>query len=447
MDIKDGPAAARSERSPAPRPGELVARRSCNLVQRIETIPILLKGLVRLSGMRFAVLAHVSDDTWVACAVEDQAGFGMAAGDTLDVDETICKEVRDGLESIVIADTAADPRFCDHPVPKRFRFRSYISVPVRLPDGSYYGNLCALDAEPMKVDPGPLRATVELLAELVARRVAGEVARDIDRAAMHRAYDDTRRLHELDRETVARLQAASDSDRERMETAELQSGQRDEFIAVLGHDLRNPLAAIVTYAELLKRDTSDVFRSGIVNRISLSAKRMGDMIGNVMDFTRTRVAGELPIDRKPVADLARLLTHTAEELRDAHPLRPVSIVVDPIPPVLCDPVRLQQLASNLLGNAITHGDVSAPVSFSVQWSARGLVLSVANGGAPIPEQARARLFEPFQRGDQASGGQGLGLGLGLHISAQVARAHAGTLEVESGPDETRFTARLPLQAV
>ncbi|MET0292432.1 MAG: GAF domain-containing sensor histidine kinase [Steroidobacteraceae bacterium] len=428
-----------------PKTSDLAAHRACGLVSRIETIPILLRGLVRISRMRFAVVAHVTEDLWVACAVEDQAEFGVKAGDLLDVDDTLCKEVRQTREPIVIANVALDPAFCDHAVPKLFQFQSYISVPIRLPDGTYYGNLCALDREPMTVEPQALTATVELLADLIAQRVSGEIEREIDRAAVMRAHDDTRKLHALDRETVAQLQLATAADKERLEAAALQSGLRDEFIAVLGHDLRNPLAAIVTYAELLKRDNVEELRSGIANRISLSAKRMGDMIGNVMDFTRIRVGGLLPLDLDVVHDLAEVLAHTAKEVQDAHPGRQITIHIDPVPAVRADSVRLQQLASNLLGNAITHGDPSKPVTFEVHWSTAGLDLSVANGGPPIPADRQARLFEPFQQGERVLHGQGLGLG--LHISSQVANAHGGALTVESDEQVTRFTARLPLQAV
>ncbi len=449
-------------------PTDIAVNRACSLIGRIETIPILLRGLVKVSGLRFAAVAHVTDDHWVACAVCDQAGFGLKEGDHLDVDTTLCKEVRKSREAIVIRDSLEDPLYRSHPTPKLYRFRGYISVPIRLPDGTYYGNLCALDPEPLAIEPSTLTHVTELLADLIARRIAGEIEREIDLAATLRAHDDTRRMRALDQEAVDRLQDAVElaattlqdertsrkSEREdfaeeragdlaRVLAAEEQSSLRDEFIAVLGHDLRNPLAAIVTYSELLKHDDSGLMRTSLANRISISAKRMGDMIANVMSFTRIRIGGSLPIELNWVANLSQALAHTAEEVRDAHPSREVAIHVDPMPPVRADAVRVQQLASNLLGNAITHGEPTRPIHFLARWMDGELTLSVENGGTPIPAERQARLFQPFQKGERQQHGEGLGLG--LHIGSQVAHAHGGTLTVASNERATRFTARLPLK--
>ncbi len=452
------------------RTADLSARAACQLIERIETVPVLLKGAVDVTQMRFVAIAYVTDALWIACAVHDEAGFGLRAGDPLDVETTLCREVRATRQSVIITDVTRDPRYCDHPTPKRYAFRSYISVPIELPDGTYYGNLCALDPDPVRIDAAGVTATFELLAKLIGYRIAGEIDRDIDKAAARRMLDDTRRLRGFDQDRIVSLETATalaaseladersareevhtglsdehDAVSERLRVAESQASLREEFIAVLGHDLRNPLAAITTYAELLRQRNTDPVQVGIVNRIALSARRMSDIIANVMDFTRIRMSGSLPVDLKPTSDLSMKLRQTAEEIQDAHPLREFAIRVGEIPRVLADPVRLQQLCSNLLANAVTHGDSTRQVIFDASWSAAGVRIMVENGGAAISPAALASIFQPFRQGAGASPREGLGLG--LHICAQVAKAHGGRLEVESNEERTRFIATMPLRSV
>ena len=144
------------------------------------------------------------------------------------------------------------------------------------------------------------------------------------------------------------------------------------------------------------------------------------------------------------AELPRKLTHAEAviaELRASYPDRKVEAKFALHQPVDCDSGRIAQLFSNLLGNALTHGSPASPVRVQAVSRDGAFELSVANSGDPIPPEAIERLFQPFYR---VAVQRSLGLGLGLYIASEIARAHGGTLGVDSSPGETRFTFRMPI---
>jgi signal transduction histidine kinase len=233
-------------------------------------------------------------------------------------------------------------------------------------------------------------------------------------------------------ERLARSEAALLDERE---AAEL----RDQFIAVLGHDLRNPLAAIDAGMKLLAKTPLDDKAAGILALVQSSVVRMAGLITNVLDFARGRLGGGLVLDRNSREPLGPVLAQIVAELRAAWPHRTIDVSIDIEEPVHCDRARIAQLLSNPLANALTHGAPDKPITVHARTHEGRFELSVANAGKPIPAAVRERLFQPFFRGSSQTSNQGLGLG--LFISAEIARAHGGTLEVSSSDEETRFTLR------
>jgi sigma-B regulation protein RsbU (phosphoserine phosphatase) len=225
------------------------------------------------------------------------------------------------------------------------------------------------------------------------------------------------------------------------EVAEL----REQFIAVLGHDLRNPLASIDAAARLIGKTPIDDRARSLLTSMKQSVTRMAGLIDDVLDLARGRLGGGLIMDRSPDDGLHEALAQVIDELRLAHPERVIEAQLDVSRAVLADRRRLGQLLSNLIANALVHGDGAAPVRVHAWTGANGFELSVANAGHPIPEAARPRLFQPFVRAGAHVHGEGLGLG--LYIAAEIARGHGGTLDVVSDLRETRFTLRLPPSVV
>ena len=267
--------------------------------------------------------------------------------------------------------------------------------------------------------------------ELRAQRAAAEEAQ----AALQ---DLNARLEErVDEAVVARLRS------EKGLVAERELGElREQFIAVLGHDLRNPLASIDGAARLLSREVQSEKSKHVLTLMQGSVVRMAGLIDNVLDFARGRLGGGITLERNAREPLEIVLLQVVAELQVGMPDGRIETAIDIDRPIDCDRSRMGQLVSNLLGNALTHGSSEIPVRLDARIVDDALELSVTNGGTPIPEAAMTRLFQPFFRGEVRNSLQGLGLG--LHIASEIAKAHGGTLSAVSSAKETRFMFRMPL---
>jgi len=228
---------------------------------------------------------------------------------------------------------------------------------------------------------------------------------------------------------------------ERLLAEQSASELREQFIAVLGHDLRNPLAAVSSGVRLLQRNPSKERADQIATMMNASVLRMTGLIENVLDFARGRLGGGISLQRAPM-DLASAIAQVVDELRSAHPEFTIEDRYALPSLVDCDAPRMSQLVSNLVGNACTHGDRGTPVTVTALVDGAVLEISVANGGKPIPAGQMETLFKPFSR--EPGSAPVKGLGLGLFIASQIAKSHGGTLAAASSVRETRFTFRMPL---
>ena len=211
---------------------------------------------------------------------------------------------------------------------------------------------------------------------------------------------------------------------------------REQLIAVLGHDLRNPLSAISLAVEMLESISPGENISDLVATLKRSSYRMGELVKNIMDFARTRLGEGIILSRQDVK-LQPVMHQVITELKLIYPKREIIWSFDVTEPVYCDPHRIAQLLSNLLANALAHGAANKPVYLFAFHKNGILELSVINSGEPIPLNLRESLFTPFTR----EGGRPSvnGLGLGLYISKEIAVAHNATLNFTSDEKETCFT--------
>jgi signal transduction histidine kinase len=220
---------------------------------------------------------------------------------------------------------------------------------------------------------------------------------------------------------------------------------REQFVAVLGHDLRNPLAAISSGVNLLVRTPLDEKAKGIVELVRGSAARMAGLIDNVMDLAHGRLGGGLPLERRSATQLEPLIRHVVAELQTSAPDRVIDIHIDVTDPVDCDQARVGQLVSNLVGNAIDHGAPDQPIQVTAATQDGWFEFSVTNAGEEIPPASLDHIFDPYARGSHRASRQGLGLG--LYIANEIAKAHGGALNVTSTTDQTRFTFRMPSKII
>lgn len=379
-------------------------------IAKSDAVPSILKIVCEATGLRFAAVARVTESRWTACAVRDGVGLGIAPGGDLDLNTTLCKEVCAGAEPIVIENAREDPLYRDHHTPRLYGLESYISYPIRRSTGKLFGTLCALDNVPAVLRHPQTDALFTLLARLIGLQ--------IDAADRFR---ESERLRVLEKE---------------------QSTLREQFIAVLGHDLRNPLFAMTAGTEVLLRSALPDPALGTVKRMQASGLRMTALIDNLTDFARGRMGGGIAIVKRPEQGLEVALRHVAAELMAVQPERRVDLRIRIGEPVRCDVARMGQLLSNLLGNALIHGDAHGPVEVVAAIDGDSFVVAVSNRGPDIPPERQSRLFEPYYR--DVDGRAHQGLGLGLYIASEIARAHGGEIGVESKDLLTTFTFRMPL---
>jgi signal transduction histidine kinase len=339
-----------------------------------------------------------------------KARTGFDACETT-LDRSVCAHVVKKGELIVIPDLTADSRTRDNPLvtgPPYIRF--YAGAPLMTPEHEVLGALCVIDDEPRPV--GLTEGQQDAINVL-----AGQVMVQLE----------LRRISEArQRDLLAALGATE---------------LREQFIAVLGHDLRNPLTAISTGVQMLQTGPSAATSERVVAMMQRSVMRMSGLIDNVLDFASGSLGGAFPIDRQ-LAQLRPVLEHVIAELQTSWGGRTIEASFALAQPIECDPARIAQLFSNLLGNALVHGLPDSAVTVRAAIRDGAFKLEIANASPRIPPETLERLFQPFVRGAAAPAGRGLGLG--LYIASQIAAAHRGELTARWSDGWTRFVFVMPL---
>jgi signal transduction histidine kinase/CHASE3 domain sensor protein len=301
--------------------------------------------------------------------------------------------------------------------------RSFMGVPLAI-GGRVLGAITFVMAESHRTY-GP--------ADLdFARSLADRAAIAVENARLFREVESAR----------ASISAQLLVEERRRREAEDQTRFAETFVGMLGHDLRNPLNAIIMTTRLLRRIAKAPNEMTAVERVASSAHRMSNMVGQLLDLTRSRLAGGIPIDKAPI-DLCAIASEVVDELRRAYPGRVVEWTGGTGVHARADRDRLAQVFSNLIGNALEHGARDRPVTLDIRTTGNGVTVAVHNHGAPISSDQLSDLFEPF-RGKVVRSERSKGLGLGLYISEQIIRAHGGRIEVASTPERgTTFSVVLP----
>jgi signal transduction histidine kinase len=264
------------------------------------------------------------------------------------------------------------------------------------------------------------RSTLELSEEdrLLLQLLAERAGREIERAALVQALTEA--------ETLARRTA----------------GFRDQVLGIVGHDLRNPLGAIVMSASLLQsRGGLAGWQQKTVGRVRSSAARMERIISDLLSYTRTRLGSGIPIEKRP-ADLGELARKVVDELVAYHPDSSIEVEAEGDLGGEWDPSRIEQAISNLVANAVDHGEPDGPVHVVLRGEAEAVRVEVANRGE-IPKHVVEHAFQPFSRAPDSGGRKSTGLGLGLFIAREIVRGHGGDIRLRSGGGETAIAFELP----
>lgn len=386
-------------------------RRDVESVARLTSIPTILAAMREVTGLRFGVIARVTKSEWVACAVYDELEFGLHAGDPLAIETTFCSEVHATNKPVVMNDALASEKYCMSPVPKMFGFRSYISVPIFLSDGTNYGTVCALDRDPADVENARVISALSLFGQLIGQQLE----------AAERAHE---------------LQRAHESLKRRNE-------QLATFASVASHDLRSPLRGIGNLAMWLEEELSDTKSAqstrDLVKQMSTSVRRMSSLVDGVLEYAS---AGE---------DAVRLTDVKLKELVDGiselyAPLN-ARIVGEGLERVVrVKKVPLQHVITNLVDNGIKHAQrADAQITISFDVIDHELRCSVADNGPGIAAEHHERVWKLFQSLEASSNNERV-TGVGLAIVKKLVENEGGRVWIESEAGEgSRFCFTWPLR--
>ncbi|WP_407468893.1 GAF domain-containing protein [Xanthomonas campestris pv. raphani] len=385
-------------------------------VGRLSSVPDVLTILTRLTGMRFAAVARVTDARWVTCQVQDTLAFGLQPGDELPLATTFCDGVRLRNQAVSFGHASQHPVYRDHPSPKLYGFESYVSVPIRLDDGSVFGTLCALDPEPRVMD-APLVEKIELLAQLLGAQIQAELRAEQSALESRQARSELGRVG-----ASARL--------------------REEFIGILGHDLRNPLQSMHAVVDMLAIDQLSQRQGGAIRSLQRSLRRMEELIDFASDFARGIERDWLQLDYGNGSDLLDALSQVVDETRAAYPNQVLSAHVAIDEPVHGDAIRLAQMFGSLMINAVVQGQQSSLIKAIAVTEQGRLRIEVCNLDGIEPR----RLDVLHASTHVHTAGRALPeVDLGLHMAAQITQAHQGELRITSGKDGTCFHVELACQ--
>ena len=217
---------------------------------------------------------------------------------------------------------------------------------------------------------------------------------------------------------------------------------KERFLAILGHDLRTPLGAILMSSQMLI-ETARVTEpeQQLLKGIERSSRRMNQMVSDLLDFALTRFGDSIPVVREQV-DLGKLLRDVAAEVTANYPRSSLHVETNGELHGAWDADRLAQAMTNLIGNAVEHGRKGSPIGIAARSEDREVVIAIHNEGAPIPRDEVSQMFEPMRRG-AGNGRDRRHLGLGLYIVDKIVRAHGGSVDVDSSGTGTTFTVRMP----
>lgn len=372
-------------------------RRDVEAVARLSSVPTILAAMREVTGLRFGVIARVTGTEWAACAVYDELGFGLRPGEPLELATTFCNIVCSTNEIVVMNDATTSERYRDHPTPKAYGFKSYVSVPITFADGRNFGTVCALDRDAANVDDPKVLNALTLFGQLIARQLEGAERE----RALERAHDALKHRND----------------------------QLATFASVASHDLRSPLRGIGNLATWLEDELGDGASPNAreyLSRLKTSVRRMSGLVDGVLHYAS---AGEDETGADEV-NVAHVIDEVSE-LFSSLDARITSEGADLV--VHTRRVPLQHVISNLIDNAVKHAGRGDP-AIHVTVSATGgtLHVCVADDGPGIAAEHQERIWRLFQSLDAAPSDERVS-GIGLAIVKKLVENEGGEVRVESAP--------------
>lgn len=379
-------------------------------ISRIAFVPKLLEVVTRVTGLRFAAVARVTDTQWITCAVRDEIAFGLVPGSELPLETTICNEIRDHRRPVVFEHASRHPLYASHHTPLRYGLESYISVPLHAVNGEFFGTLCAIDPQPSSVESSGMVDMLELFAQLIGAQL----------------------------ESVDRLKLSETALRSALDVA----GARERFIGDVSGELRDPLQTIVMDAHALRASPGlGADAMALARSIEHSAWRMADVIEELASFNHDQIGAGAELAavgaEAVTAEITRVLTRLAAQ----NPGRAIATQCRIEGQVECAPKPLGQLLANLVTNVLRHSDAESTVSVDIASRGVHLRMDVRATGLSLPENVLDSVSGSLVR----PAGVGRQDAWNFFTAGEIARAHGGELSAERHAAGGALSFTMPLR--
>ncbi|NTS40690.1 GAF domain-containing protein [Flavisolibacter sp. BT320] len=430
-------------------------------VQQISGIPSLLDIIVQTTGMGFVAVARVTEEAWVACSVRDDIGFGLKPGGELAIETTICNEIRDDKQPVIINDVPADPLYCNHHTPAQYGFRSYISVPINRKDGSFFGTLCAIDPRPNTLNVPHVKDLFFHFADLIAFHL--QAAEEI--AYSQKQFHDEQALHQQSKDDHKAFSSMLENQvqertaelKEKADHLEMVNKELQSFTYVASHDLQEPLRKIKFYADrLVVKEEPNLSPSGKADleRIGKAATRMQNLVSDLIAYPQT-TAGNQP---KEMVNLHQVVEEVLQDMAEEIERSGAQVNLGPLCECYGIPFQVKQLFQNLLSNALKFAQPGQPAQVTLsssittgaelavnELSGDGIYchIKVSDKGIGFPPEFSEKIFQLFQR--LHSKDRYDGTGIGLAIVHKIVENHGGAIVAQGVPGEgATFNIYLPM---
>lgn len=300
-------------------------------VKQIEIVPTMLEVVCRTTGMGFAAIARVTEDKWIACSVRDEIAFGLQPGGELKIETTICNEIRDSRRAVIIDNVPEDENFAHHHTPRIYGFQSYISFPIILKTGEFFGTLCAIDPKPAQLNNPRVTGMFALFAELLSFHLQNIDLMDRSRSA----------LQESNRQL------------------DFFQSENRQYRHISNHNLQEPLRKIKMFSDYMVTATemADVDKAKqIALKINTSARELTSIIQDLTDFADLNEE-EISFER---VDLDKILLDICAQLSPMISEKNATIRREKLPTITAIPSQMAQLFFHLINNALKFAKSDIP---------------------------------------------------------------------------------------
>jgi signal transduction histidine kinase len=397
-------------------------------IKQIPIVPTMLEVICRTTGMGFAAVARVTDDRWIACSVRDEIAFGLVAGSELQIETTICNEIRDSREPVVIDHVAESEIFVNHHTPRIYGFQSYISIPIILKSGDFFGTLCAIDPKPALLNNTKTIGMFTLFADLIS-------------------------FHLQSLQVVEQSESAVNELNHKLIDSVIENRQ---FRYISNHNLQEPLRKMRVFSGMLvSASEKNDFRQIklLAGKIDACATKFSDLVKELSEFSE--LYNETEFD---IVDLNETVAQVCSELNGQLDANNVKVAVKTLPVINGSPTQMKQLFHNLITNSIAHAsgallheiqiDAVDLTSYNtpdlpLQKDSQLVEIKLQDNGVGYSKHELEKIFDIFPYFD--SDNREKSDGSGLIYCRKIVRNHGGSIAAESEPGKgTAFSVILPV---